>query len=141
MTTSPQISSQSWRRVFFVKGIYNVVVSLVMLLWSAKLLALVGVPATNPTYAMLFLWVALACGVGYLIVGCGLDANRGVVVIGIIGQTAVFGVLGWYWVKGLVYAVGLLFGVIDLAFAVAFAVFWWTYAYRTPLPPWLKTPP
>src|SRR5262249_22586685 len=122
---------QTWRRVFLVKGVYNVAVSLVMLLWAEKLLPLVGAPLENPTYAALFLWVALACGVGYLVVGCDLDANPGVVVVGIIGQTAVFGVLGWYWTKSLVHSSGLVFGVIDLAFAIAFAIFLWTYAYRT----------
>src|SRR5690348_10659242 len=84
------ISAQTWRRVFFVKGIYNILVSLVMLVWAAKLLPLVGAPSENPTYAMLFLWVALACGAGYVVVGFDLDANAGVVVVGIIGQAAVF---------------------------------------------------
>ena len=128
------ISTHAWRKVFFVKGVYNVVVSGVMLLWATKLLPLVGAAPGNPTYAMLFLWVALACGVGYAIVGCDLDLNHGVVVVGIIGQAAVFGVLTWYWAKGLVYATGLIFGCIDLAFAIAFAIFLWTYAYRLPTP-------
>ncbi|HTO85722.1 MAG TPA: hypothetical protein VMQ73_26115 [Methylomirabilota bacterium] len=128
------VSANVWRRVFLVKGVYNVAVSLAMLLWPTKLLPLAGAPTDNLTYAMLFLWVALACGVGYLIVGCDVDANHGVVVLGIIGQAAVFGVSAWYWLKGLVYAVGLVFGVIDLTFAIAFAIFLWTYAYRIPGP-------
>jgi hypothetical protein len=125
------ISTQTWRRIFFVKGIYNVLLSLVMILWASSLLPLLGAAATNPAYAMLFLWVALACGVGYAIVGCDLDVNHGVVIVGIIGQAAVFGVLAWYWLKGLVFTIGLVFGFIDLAFALAFIVFLWTYAYRT----------
>jgi nitrate/nitrite transporter NarK len=126
------IAPHVWRRIFLVKGVYNVAVSLVMLLWTTKLLPLLGEPAGNLAFPLLFLWVALGCGVGYLIVGCDVERNHGVVVVGIIGQAGVFGVLASYWLKGSVYATGLIFGCVDLAFAVAFVIFLWTYAYRTP---------
>jgi hypothetical protein len=135
------VSTHAWRRVFLVKGVYNIVVSLVMLVWTAKLLPLLGAPSQNPAYALLFLWVALACGVGYVVVGCDLDVNHGVVVVGIVGQAAVFGVLAWHWLKGLVFAIGLVFGFIDLAFAIAFMIFLWTYAYRTSPPAPAKSSP
>ena len=123
------ITPHTWRRVFLIKGIYNLGVSLVLLLWGAPLLSLLGAPPGNMAYAQIFFWLAFACGIGYVIVGCDVDENHGVVVVGIVGQLSVFGVLTTHWFMGTVYTVGLMAGVVDLIFAIAFIVFLWTYAY------------
>jgi len=67
-------------------------------------------------------------------VGLNVDSNAGIVVMGILGQLAVFGVALCQWIAGAVYAPGLLSGVIDLAFALAFAVFLWTHDYPAEKP-------
>jgi hypothetical protein len=126
------LASHVWCRIFLAKGIYNIGVSAVMLAWTDAFLPLIGTPPGNMAYPLLFLWLALACGVGYIVVALDLDANRGVVVLGIIGQLAVFGVLALYWLKGSVHAAGLIPACVDLAFAIAFGVFLWTHPYRVP---------
>ena len=125
------LANHVWCRIFLAKGIYNIAVSAILLARPGEVLPLLGAPPGNMAYALLFLWLALACGVAYVLVALDLDANHGVVILGIIGQLAVFGVLTLYWLKGSVYAAGLIPAFIDLAFALAFAVFLWTHPYRT----------
>jgi len=123
------LSDTAWRRIFLLKGAYNIIVSLALLIWSAQLLPLLGTPAGNPAYPQMFFLLCLAFGVGYCAVGLDLDANAGIVVMGIIGQLSVFVVLFWQWKAGAVYLPGLVSGLIDLVFALAFALFLWTHTY------------
>jgi hypothetical protein len=119
----------AWSGVFLVKGAYNIVVSLVLLVGAEKLLPLMGAPAGNPAYPQMFLLLCLAFGVGYVMVGLNIDSNAGIVVIGVLGQLSVFGVVILQWQAAAVYNPALLSAIIDLLFAVAFAVFLWTYPY------------
>ena len=123
------LSDAAWRRVFLLNGAYIIIVSLALLIWSAQLLPLLGLPPGNPAYPQLFFLLCLAFGVGYCAVGLDLDANAAVVVMGIIGQLSVFVVLFWQWQAGAVYAPALLSALIDLVFALAFALFLWTRTY------------
>ena len=123
------LSDTAWRRIFLLKGAYNIIVSLALLIWSAQLLPLFGAPPGNPAYPQMFFLLCLAFGIGYCAVGLDLDANAAVVVMGIIGQLSVFAVLAWQWNAGAVYAPALLSGLIDLAFALAFVLFLWTRTY------------
>jgi hypothetical protein len=100
------------------------------LLLGSELLLLLGTRPGNMAYVHMFLWLALACGVGYLVVGGDLDRNRGVVAVGIIGQLSVSAVLSWNWVAGTIYTPGLIPAAIDFVFAVAFIVFLWSYPYE-----------
>jgi hypothetical protein len=121
--------TMTWTRVFLVKGAYNIVLSVTFLLWADEILPWLGAPAGNPVCVELFLTLCLAFGVGYVLVGLEIDKNHGLVAIGILGQAGLFTVVAWQWMKGNVYAMALPSGVIDLAFAVAFARFLWCYAY------------
>jgi hypothetical protein len=123
------LSETAWRRIFLLKGAYNIIVSLVLLIWSAQLLPLLGTPPGNPAYPQMFFLLCLAFGVGYCAVGLNLDANAAVVVMGIIGQLSVFDVTIWQWNAGAVYTPALVSGLIDLAFALAFTLFLWTHTY------------
>ena len=105
------LANHVWCRIFLAKGIYNIAVSAILLARPGLFLPLLGAPPGNMAYALLFLWLALACGVAYVLVALDLDTNHGVVVLGVIGQLAVFGVLTPYWLKGSVYAVGLDSGI------------------------------
>jgi len=123
------LSRRAWSRIFFVKAVYNIAVSLALLIWAEKLLPLMGVPPGNPAYVQMFLLLCLAFGVGYLLVALDVDGNAGIVVMGILGQLSVFGVVVWQGLAGAVYAPALWSGVIDLGFALAFAGFLWTHDY------------
>lgn len=118
-----------WSRMFLIKGIYNVVVSLALLIWAKQLLPLLGTPVGNPAYAQMFFLLCLAFGIGYFTVGLDIDSNAGIVVMGIIGQVSVFCVTFTQWLAGVVYGPALLSGFIDLAFAAGFAAFLWTCGY------------
>src|SRR5262245_43501963 len=124
-----KLSRVPWSRILLAKGVYNIAVSLVLLIWAKQLLLLMGIPAGNPAYPQMFLLLCAAFGVGYVIVGLNVDSNAGIAVMGIIGQLSVFAVVLCQWLAGAVYALGLVSGVIDLVFAVAFAVFLWTHDY------------
>jgi hypothetical protein len=119
----------TWSRIFLVKGVYNIAVSLVLLIWAKQLLPLMGMPAGNPAYPQMFLLLCAAFGVGYVIVGLNVDSNAGIAVMGIIGQLSVFVVSLCQWLAGAVYSLGLVAGIIDLVFALAFTVFLWTHDY------------
>ena len=122
-------SRTGWSRIFLIKGIYNICLSLILMIWATQLLPILGTPAGNPAYVEMFLLLCLAFGVGYLIVGLDVDSNAGIVVMGILGQVSVFCVVIVQWHSGVVYAWSLPSGIIDFAFAVAFALFLWTYDY------------
>jgi hypothetical protein len=124
-----KVESETWARVFLVKGAYNIAVSLGLLVWAGTLLPLFGAAAGNPAYAQLFLSLCLAFGVGYVIVGLDIDSNHGLVAIGILGQGLLFVIVTLQWTAGNVYLVGLASGFIDLSFAVAFACFLWQRDY------------
>ena len=124
------LSETTWSRVFLIKGVYNIVVSLVLLIWARELLPLFGAPAGNPAYPQMFLLLCLAFGVGYCWVGLDIDSNTGIAVMGIIGQCSVFAVVTVQWRAGTVYNPALISGTIDLAFAIAFAVFLWMHVYQ-----------
>src|SRR4051812_34197361 len=123
------LSATVWQRVFLIKGIYNVAVSVVLLIWAKELLPLFGTPAGNPAYVQMFFLLCLSFGVGYLIVALQIDANPGIVVMGILGQLCVFAVVVLHWAAGNAYAPALVSGAVDLAFAIAFVLFLWTHDY------------
>jgi hypothetical protein len=118
-----------WKRVFLVKGAYNIVLSVTFLLWADAILPWLGAPAGNPVYVQLFLTLCLAFGMGYVLVGLELHKNHGLVAIGILGQAGLFAVVTWQWMRGNVYALALPSGFVDLAFAIAFARFLWCFDY------------
>jgi len=124
------VSRTAWSWMFRVKGIYNIAVSLTLLVCADRLLPLMGIAAGNPAYPQMFLLLCLAFGIGYVIVGLDVDSNAGIVVIGILGQLSVFGIAIWQWRNGAVFGPAVLSGVIDLVFALGFAVFLWTCKYR-----------
>jgi hypothetical protein len=123
------LSETAWKRVFLVKGIYNIAVSVVLLIWANELLSLFGAPVGNRTYVQMFLLLCLSFGIGYVIVALQIDCNAGIVVMGIVGQLSVFSVVIAQWVIGNAYAPALVSGAIDFVFAIAFAIFLWTHNY------------
>jgi hypothetical protein len=118
-----------WTWIFLVKGVYNVVLSVALLIWPDRLLPLLSGSVGNPVYAQLFLMLCLAFGVGYILVALEIDRNHGLVAVGILGQTGLFVIVALQWAMGNVSTFALLPGVVDLAFAVGFMRFLWCYRY------------
>jgi hypothetical protein len=123
------LSRSAWGGVFLAKGLYNLVVSVALLIWAGDLLPLMGPPPGNPVYAQMFLLLCAAFGIGYLAVSFNVDENAGIVVMGIIGQLSVFGVVVCQWSAGNVYGPALISGLVDLAFASAFVIFLYSHHY------------
>ena len=128
------VSRTAWTWMFLAKGLYNIVVSLTLLIFADRFLPLMGIPAGNAAYPQMCLLLCLAFGIGYVIVGLDVDSNAGIVVIGILGQVSVFATVICQWRSGAVYGPAVLSGVIDLAFALGFAVFLWTRRYPVEQP-------
>src|SRR5262245_24405703 len=110
------MTSEAWGRVFLLKGAYNILTSVVLLVWADRLLPALGAPPGNPAYAQMFFLLALAFGLGYCLVGLDIDKNHGIVAIGIVGQLSVFAVLAWHYRSGSVNPMGLTPGIVDLVF-------------------------
>jgi hypothetical protein len=69
--------------VFLIKGAYNIVLTVTLLLLRGEILPRLGAPpAGNPVYVQLFLTLCLAFGVGYVLVGLEIRKNHGLVAIG-----------------------------------------------------------
>jgi hypothetical protein len=124
-----KIEPHIWARAFLIKGAYNIALSTCLLVWGNALLPHFGAAVGNPAYAQLFLALCLAFGIGYVIVGLDIDRNHGIVAIGVLGQGLLFAIVTLQWFAGNVYPVALISGMIDLAFAVAFAWFLWHHDY------------
>lgn len=62
-------------------------------------------------------------GIGYLMVGRDISQNRGIVVLGIIGKTLFFAACSSAYFSGVVNAMVLLTGIIDMIFVFLFAEF------------------
>jgi hypothetical protein len=118
-----------WRIIFRVKGVWNCALSTGVFLFDDTSRRLLGVPLPDPVYRSMFLALAFVFGLGYWWVGRDLDRNHDIIRMGIFGQISVFAIslhavtlaqprLPWPY---------LLPGLVDLAFALAFLIFLWTY--------------
>jgi len=118
-----------WRNVFRVKGIYNCVASLGLLLCDDRIRAYLGAEPGDPVYRTMFLALCFAFGLGYSAVSRDLTKNHAVVGMGILGQLSVFVVTSWAISckqPGLP-VLYLLPAIVDLVFAAAFLMFAWQY--------------
>lgn len=123
MTDSPR-HPRFWRAVFRVKGVSNCVFSATFLFVEDSVRDRLGVPRPDPAYRAMFLALAFVFGLGYWRVGGDLTRNRDIVRGGVLGQFAVFAVVGNE--VFLARRLPPLFmgpAVVDLIFAVLFVVF------------------
>lgn len=121
--------ASSWRLLFRAKGAYNCALSIGFLLGDDWLRGRLGVAPADPAYRALFLALAFVFGLGYWWAGRDLEKNHDIIRMGILGQAAVFAVLAYFvgFGKPPLLWPYLLPGIVDLAFAVAFLYFLWTY--------------
>lgn len=111
-----------WRLIFRAKGVWNCTLSVVMLFLDAPLRAHVGMAPADPVYRPLFLALAFIFGIGYWHVGGDLR-QREIVLLGVYGQVAVFVIVVFYFMQGVVHWVFLGPAVVDLVFAALFTTF------------------
>jgi len=109
------LSETAWRRIFLLKGAYNIIVSLVLLIWSAQLLPLLGTPPGNPAYPQMFFLLCIAFGVGY----CAGDRDKATFT-GIIDNTYDKNIFAWFQhaCRYLVPALRILVGCITDHFSI-----------------------
>lgn len=123
----------TWKYIFQLKAVINWVESAVLLLSDRWIRELLGMePLANPEYAQLFLALVFMIGIGYWWVGKDISRNHDLVKFGIYAQSSVFLVLAYHTLVGNVHPLYAIPGVIDLVFAILFALFLYSYAEIKP---------
>lgn len=77
-----------------------------------------------------FGFAVLLVGAGYAIVAANIDANRGIVWLGILAKSFDVIVLTTRWHHGLAHDIVLLPAAIDGAFGIFFVVFLWRWPVK-----------
>ncbi|MGH1419057.1 MAG: hypothetical protein ACRBCJ_09405 [Hyphomicrobiaceae bacterium] len=72
---------------------------------------------------------AFVFGIGFVLVGFEVRENHVVVLTGALAMFALFLIFMFYYFSGALSAFALIPAFIDLASAVLFAIFWWTYEW------------
>lgn len=112
------------QRFFAVAAAWNIAIALPFLLAAGPVRALLQLPPPQyPLLSQSFFLAVLAFGIGYALVARNPAAHHGVVVVGALVKTAVFLVMGAYWLRGEVGALAMAAPCGDLAFAVLFVEF------------------
>jgi hypothetical protein len=118
------LGDRFWRAVFLVKAIWNVLVSVVFFFADDAIRDWLNAPRADPAYRSMFLALAFTFGLGYWRVSQNLASDRDIVRGGVIGQSCVFAVLVHeVFIAGRLPPPFLLMGIVDLLFAVLFAIF------------------
>jgi len=123
----------TWKYVFQLKAVINWAESIFLLLSDQWIREFLGEkPLANPEYAHLFLGLVFVIGIGYWWVGNDISHNLSIVKLGIIAQSSVFLVLAYHTLVSKIHLFYLTPGIIDLTFAILFAVFLNSYARTQP---------
>lgn len=120
--------SSYYKRMFFVAGLWNLVLSVpswlgavIMPESSSRILGMAPSAVLFPYHAMF--WLIMAFGVGYLIVSRDITKNHGIATIGIIGKTLFFIDCLITLILKQANVILLLIGIGDLIFACLFLEF------------------
>lgn len=120
------MSEAAYRRMFLGAAAWNLVGGLVLIVATDWIFAIAGLIPPDPS-AYYFTWLAmvLVFGLGYHMVYRDMYANRGIVVLGVIGKLA-FAVIFLTWILAIPGRVPWLFSIAavgDLYFVVRFVMF------------------
>ncbi|MDO9337801.1 MAG: hypothetical protein Q7T61_15510 [Caulobacter sp.] len=119
---------RAWKAVFAVAALFNFAVGLPLLIAPAAFYAMLGQTAPDILNAQLAGGLIAVFGIGYAMVARDPAANRGIIVLGVIGK-APLPLLYWLNVQaGRAPMSGFPLTLVDLAFALLFL----TYLLRTP---------
>lgn len=116
-----------WSRVFQIKGVWNMTVTVVFLFADDAVRARLGASVADPAYRAMFLGLAFIFGVGYWRASRDPAAHRETIRGGVWGQFWVFAVLfNEVCLARRLPAPFLVMGVVDLAFALLFMAYLWS---------------
>jgi hypothetical protein len=119
-----QVSS-SWRAVFLVAALYDLLLGAAFVVFGEQLLSAIGMELPpHVAYIQLAAVFIFVQGLSYALVYRDPLANLGIVRVGVAYKVAYAGLALWYLVIGLLPSVFFLpWAAIDVAFLVGFVLF------------------
>lgn len=113
-----------YRSLFVVGALWNWGATLFFFIAYKPLYAWLNMRTPDdPIYLQLFLGLCFVYGIGYFLVSRDINANHGIVIMGIIGKIIVF--IGFVvdYLTGNAHLLIVLCGTVDLIFALLFIEF------------------
>jgi hypothetical protein len=116
---------RSYRGVFLVASLYDLVLGVVFLFLYPWLYGLLGIaPPTEPAYLQASAAFVLVQGIMYLFVYRNMIRNRDLVTVGAIYKAAYASVAFYHWGLGdLPHSVFAVLGLLDVGFLILFVMF------------------
>lgn len=115
-----------WRTFFAFTAFYNVAFGAAMTAAAGQAAAGLGVSGPGGPYAVAMVGLLIAIfGVGYAMVARDPARNRGIVWVGLLSKIAAPALGAVQYVAGAIPFSTFAIGMVDLAFAFAFALFLW----------------
>jgi hypothetical protein len=130
-----EVRRRQWRLFFFAAAAFNFCMGGPIFFAPDFSHALAYVDAADASTLRFwgdFGFAVLLVGAGYAIVGFNVDANRGIVWLGVFAKAYDVIVLSLRWMHGLAHDIVLLPAAIDGAFGVFFIVFLCTWPRPAP---------
>ncbi len=118
-------SVSAWRSFFLAAAIYDMALGLAFLLAGETILDAIGM-ALPPhiAYIQLAAIFVFVQGLSYLLPWRDLEANRGVIWVGVVYKATYAALVAWYLVLGQLPSVFFIpWAVVDLGFMLAFRWF------------------
>jgi len=115
-----------YRRLFFGAALYNLTLGLIFLTLFSQIMNLFHMPTPSQELAVFHqmgILLAMVFGVGYYMVSRDLHAQRGIVVLGIIGKIIVFLLFSFHLLFSGLHFIIFLIGAGVLVFALLFCKF------------------
>ena len=122
-----------WKLFFFAAAAFNFCMGGPIFFAPAfsHAIAYVGVPdAATLRFWGDFGFAVILVGAGYAIVGFDVDANRGIVWLGVFAKSYDVIMLTLRWLQGVAHGIVLVPAAIDGAFGIFFVVFLCTWPRR-----------
>lgn len=116
-----------WRLFFAFAAVWNLLAGLPGLIDPQGSLVRFGLslPAAADPLIRMIGFIVATFGVGYALVARDPRANRGIVVVGVIGKLGTFAIFAESWARGGGSGTLAAMGAGDLLFAIAFLIFLW----------------
>jgi hypothetical protein len=120
-----------WSRLFLFAAVYNFAAGFGPLVLPQTAAEAFGIAPLGSAMPMQMLGLlVIVFGIGYLFVARDLDRMREIVILGVIGKTGVFLIIGAHFLAGGASLTGLAVAVGDLLFVFAFIRFLQLYPGR-----------
>lgn len=109
------------RSLFIVAALYDLVLGAAYLVLYPTLYARFGVALPNhPGYVQLNALFVVIMGIGFWMVANAPVRNRDLIALGMLFKAAYAGIVFFYWARGMMPAMWLIWAVCDTLFLLAF---------------------